>query len=101
MLNVDKGDAHVNNRCKKLKKSSIQEIQDTRPMSASLLNRLRHVKYVSGYQNVKLKKLVFLRLHLTDSMFSNARSASLLIDTRPAFLRQNVGLIKSVFHKCR
>jgi len=26
MLNVDKGDAHVDNRCKKLKKPSVEQI---------------------------------------------------------------------------
>ena len=56
---------------------------------------------VSGYQNAELKKLALLRLHLPDAMFSNAMSAFLLIDTRPASLQQNVGLIKSVFLKCR
>ena len=100
MLNIDKGITYVDNRCKKLEKPSIQQIQDARLMPASLLNSIRCVKSASGYQNTELKRLAFLRLHLTDAMFSNARSVSLFIDTRPASLQQNAGLIKSAFLKC-
>ena len=49
---------------------------------ASLLNCIRRAKFMSGYQNAELKRLAFLGLHLPDVMFSNARSASLLIDTK-------------------
>ena len=56
-------------------------------MSASLLNCIRRAKSVSGYQNAELKRLAFLRFHLPDAIFSNARSASLLIDTRLASLQ--------------
>ena len=86
MLNVDKSDAHIDNRCKKLKKSSIQQIQDARLMPASLLNRIRRAKSASGYQNAELKRLVFLRLHLSDTTFSNTRFVHLLKDTKPASL---------------
>ena len=100
MLNVDKGIVHDDNRWKKLKKSSVQQILDARLRPACLLNCVRCVKFASGYQNVELKKLAFLRPYLTDAMFSNARSASLLRDTRPASLRQNARLMKSVFLNC-
>ena len=72
MLNVEKGVTHVDNRWKKLEKPSVQQIQDARFMPDSLLNRIRRAKSASGYQNVELKRLAFLRLHLTDVMFSNA-----------------------------
>jgi len=100
MLNIDKGVAHVDNKCKKLEKLSVQQIQDAWPMPASLLNCFRRAKSVSRYQNTELKRLTFLRLHLTDIMFSKAKSASPLIDTRHTSLQQNTGLIKSSFLKC-
>ena len=101
MLNVDKGIVHVDNRLKKLEKPSVQQIQDARLRLASFLNRIRRSKSAPGYQNAELKRLAFLRLHLTDAMFSNARSASLLRYTRPTSLQQNLGLIKFVLLKCR
>ena len=55
----------------------------------------------SGYQNAEFKRLAFLWLHLPDAVFSNVRSVSLLRDMRLASLRQNAGLIKSIFFKCR
>ena len=67
----------------------------------SLLNSIRRMKSVSGYQSAELTKLAFLRPYLADAMFSNARSASLLRDTRPVSLIQNVELIMSVSLKCR
>jgi len=70
-------------------------------MLASLLNHIRRAKSAYGYQNTELKRLAFLRLHLTDAMFSKARFASLLIDTRPVSLQQNAKLIKSAFLKRR
>ena len=82
-------------------KPFIQQIHDLRLIPASPLNRIRCVKFTSGYQNAELKRLAFLRRRLTDAMFSNARSASLLIDTRPVSLRENSRLIKSAFFKCR
>ena len=95
MSNVDKGDTHVNNRCKKLEKPSVQQIQNARLMPAFLLNRIRRVKSASGYQNAKLKRLAFLRPYLIDAMINNVRPASLLRDTRPASLLLNAGLMKS------
>jgi len=68
-------------------KKTIYPAQDAMLMPASLLNRIRRAKSVSGYQNAELKRLAFLRLHPTDAMFSNARSISLLRDIRPASLR--------------
>ena len=59
MLSVNKGDAHVDNRCNKLEKPVVQQIQDARLMPASLLNRIRCVKSMSGYQNVELKRPAF------------------------------------------
>ena len=86
MPNVDKDDAYVDNRCKKLEKSSIQQIQDARLMSVPLLNCIRRVKSTSGYQNAELKRLALLGLHLQDAKFNNARSAPFLRDTRPVSL---------------
>ena len=67
---------------------------------ASLLDCVKRVKSASGYQNIKLEKLAFLRLYLTYAMISNARSASLLRDTRPTSLLQNAGLMKFASLKC-
>ena len=86
MLNFDKDNAHVDNKCKKLEKPSVHQIQDARLMLASLLNHIRRAKFASGYQNAEFKRLTFLKLYLTDAMFNNARSTSLLIDTKPASL---------------
>ena len=81
MPNVDKGDAHVDNRWKKPKKKTfVQQMQNARLMPASLLNRIIREKSVSGYQNAELKRLTFLRRYLTDAMFSNASFVSLLRD---------------------
>jgi len=55
--------------------------------TASLLNCIRRAMFAYGYQNAELKRLVFLRPYLTDTMFSNARSTSLLKDTKLASLR--------------
>ena len=100
MLSVNKGDAHVDNRCKKLEKPVVQQIQDARLKFASLLNNIRCVKSTSGCQSVELMRLVFLRPCLTGVTFSNTKFASLLRDTRPVTLRQNAGLIKSTSLKC-
>jgi len=86
MLNVDKGDAHVNNRCKKLEKLSVQQIQNAKLMPASLLSYVKRVKSAFGDQNAELKKLVFLRPHLLDATFSNTRSIPLFRGTRPVSL---------------
>ena len=72
MPNVDKGDAHVDNICKKLKKLYVQQIQNARLMPVSLLNRIRRAKSASGDQNTDLKKLALLRLHLPNATFNNA-----------------------------
>ena len=86
MLNIDKGVTHVDNRWKKLGKSSVYQIQDARFRPASLLNYIRRARSASGYQNAKLMKSAFLEFYLRDTMFNNARSASFLKDTRPASL---------------
>jgi len=78
MLNVNIGVAHVDNKWKRLEKPSVQRIQDARLRPAPLLNCIRRAKSMYGYQNTELKRLAFLRPYLTDVMFSNARSASLL-----------------------
>ena len=65
-----------------------------------LLNCIRRAKSASGYQKEDLEKLTFLRPYLTDAIFSNARSASLFRDTRPTYLLQNAGLMKSASLKC-
>ena len=85
MLNIDKGVVHVNNRWKKLEKPYVQQIQDARLKPASLLNNIRRVKFASRYQSAELIRLTFLKLYLTGMTFSNAKSASLLRDTKPAF----------------
>ena len=86
MLNVDKDDARVNYRCKKLEQLSVEQKQNARLMPASFLSYVRRAKSVFGDQDAKLKWLAFLKLHLTNATFSNVRSASLLRDTRPASL---------------
>jgi len=52
----------------------------------SLLNYVRRAKSVFRDQNAKLKRLVFLKLHLSNATLSNAGSASLLRDMRPVSL---------------
>ena len=44
-------------------------------------------------------KFAFLEFHLTDAMFSNARSVSFLKDTRPVSLYQIAELMKPIFLK--
>jgi len=100
MLNVDKGDVHVDNRRRKLEQLSVQQILNTRLMSVSLLTYVRRLKFTFRDQNAELEKLAFLRPPLSDATFSNARSVPLLRGTRPASLQQNAGLIKSMFPKC-
>jgi len=70
-------------------------------MLASLLSCVRRVKSAFGDQNARLKKLVFLKPYLLNASFSDARSVSLLGNTRPASLLQNAGLRESAFLKCR
>jgi len=86
MLSVDKGDARVNYRRKKLEQLSVQQIQNARLRLASLLSYVKHSKFAFGNQNVKLKRLTFMRLHPSNAMFSSTRSMPLLRDTRPASL---------------
>jgi len=100
MLNVNKGILYVDNRWKKLKKLSVQQIQDARLKPASLLKYIRCAKSASAYQNAELKRLTFLRSYLTNVMLSNARFVSLFRDTRPVSLRRNMRLMKSAFLKC-
>ena len=76
-------------------------MQGVRLKPVSLLNCIRREKSASGYQNAELMRFVFLRFNLADMMFSNARSAYLLRDMRPASLGQNARLMKSVFLQCR
>ena len=66
-------------------KTLCQQIQNAWLMPTSLLNHIRRAKSASEYQNAELKRLAFLRLHLPDTMFSNARSVPLLRDMRPAY----------------
>ena len=70
-------------------------------MPPSLLNSIRRVKSVFGYQSAELIRLAFLRPCFTDATFSNAKSASLFRGMRPVFLHQNAGLMKSASLKCR
>ena len=84
--NVDRGDMRVNYRRKKLKQLSVQQIQDVRFKPASLLNHVRRTKSAFGNLNAKLTKLVFLKLHFPNAIFSSAKSMPLIRDTRPASL---------------
>ena len=70
-------------------------------MKYAILETNQHAKSASGYQNAELMRLAFMRAYLVNMTFSNARSASLLRDTRPASLHQNTRLMKSAFLKCR
>ena len=101
MTKIDKGDAHVDNRRKKLEQLSVQQIRNARLRPASLLSYVSRAKSVFGDQNSKLKRLAFLRLHLSNAMFSSARSVTLLRDTRLVSLKQNAGPRRSTFLKCR
>ena len=87
MPNVDRGNAHISNRLKKLEQLSVQQIQNARLMPVSLLSCTRCAKSAFGDQNVKLKKLAFFRLHLLNVTFSDVRFVSLLRHTRPESLR--------------
>jgi len=77
MPNIDKGDACVNYRCKKLEQLSVEQIQNARLVPASLLNYVRRAKSVFGDQ-----RLAFLKLHLLNATFSNVESR----DMRPVSL---------------
>ena len=101
MLNVDGGNARVNYRRKKLEQLSIQQIQNARFKPASLLSYVRGAKSAFGELNAKLKRLVFLKLHFPNAMFSSARSVPLLRETRPVSPQSNAGLRRSAFLKCR
>jgi len=98
--NVDRGNVRVNYRRKKLEQLSVQQIQNARLKPASLPSYVRRVKSANGDQNAKLKRLAFLRLHLSNATFSSTRSVPLLRDMRPASLQINVGLKRSAFLKC-
>ena len=91
-LNVDRDDALVNHRCKKLKQSSVQQVQNARLKPASLLS---YTKSAYGDQNAKPNKHAFLRLHFPNATFCSARAMLLLKDTRPASLQPNAKLRKS------
>ena len=86
MLNVDKGNAHVDNKRRKLEQLSVQQIQNARLMSVFLLSYVRRAKSAFGDQNVKLKTLAFLRLHLSATrgpcLFSEIRDPRLYDRTR-------------------
>jgi len=84
--NIDRGDTHIDNRRKKLEQLSVQQIQNARLMHTSLLSYVRRAKSAFGNQNMKLKRLAFLRLHLSNATFNNARSVSLLRGMRPTSL---------------
>ena len=85
MLNVDKGVAHVDNRCKKLEKLFVQQIQDVKLRLASLLNRIRRAKSASEYQNAELKRLAFLR-PTSQMRCSATRGPCLFSETRDPHL---------------
>jgi len=85
-LNVDRDDARINYRRKKLEQSTVQQIQNARLKPASLLSYDRCVKSAYGDQNAKLNRLAFLRCHSPSATFSSVRAMFLLRDTRPAFL---------------
>ena len=59
ILNVDRDDARINYRLKKLEQlsvqQSIQRIQNTKLKLASLLNHVRRVKFAFGDLNAKLR----------------------------------------------
>ena len=101
MSNVDRGDARVNYRRKKLEQLSVQQTQNASLKLASLLSYVRCAKSAYGDQNAKPKRLAFLRLHLSNATFSSAMSVPFLRDTGPASLQPNVRLKRSVFLKCR
>ena len=93
-LNIDRDDARVNYRRKKLEELSVQQIQNVRLKPASLLSYVRRVKSAYGDQNAKPNRLAFLRLHFPNATFSSARSVPLLRDTRPESLQSNAELRK-------
>ena len=76
MLNVDRDDARVKYRPKKLEQSSVQQIQNARIRPASLLSCVRRTKTAYGDQNAKPNRLAFLRLYFPNATISNVRSAS-------------------------
>jgi len=90
MLNVDRDDARVNYRRRKLEQLSVQQsvqwIQNARLKLASLLNYVRCAKSAFGDLNTKPTRLEFLRLYFPNAMFSSAKSVPLLRDTRPTSL---------------
>ena len=73
-LNVDRDDARVNYRRKKLEQlsvqQSIQQIQNARLKLASLLNYVRCAKSAFGDLNTKPTRLAFLKLHFLNATFS-------------------------------
>ena len=93
-LNVDRDDARVNYRRKKLEQPTVQQIQNVKLKPVSLLSYVRCVKSAYGDQN-EPNRLAFLRLHFPNATFSSARAMLLLRDTRPASLQPNAKLRKS------
>ena len=73
-LNIDRDDARVNYRRKKLEQLSIWQIQNARFKPASLLIYDRRAESAYGDQNAKPNRLAFLRLHFPNVTFSSARS---------------------------
>jgi len=103
--NVDRDDARVNYRRKKVEQLSVQQyvqrIQNAKLKPASLLNHVRCAKSAFGDLNVKLRRPAFLELHFPNATFNNVRFVPLLRDTRPASLQLNVGPRKPAFLKRR
>jgi len=101
MLNVDRDDARINYRRKKLEQPSVQQIQNASLKLASLLIYDRRVKSAYGDQNAKPNRLAFLRLHFPNATFSRTRAMLLLRDTRPVSLQPNAKfrpiVIKTIF----
>jgi len=97
MLNDDRDDVRVNYRREKLEQLPVQQIQNARLKPASLLNHVRSTKSAFGDLNAKPTRPAFLKLHFPNAMFSSARSAPLLRDTRPASPQSDAKLRKSAY----
>ena len=100
-LNVDRDDARVNYRRKKLEQPFVQQIHNVRLKPASLLIYDRRAKSAYGDQNMKPNRLAFLRLYFLNATFNSARTVLLLRDIRPASPQPNVELRKPAYLNCR
>ena len=80
MLNVDKGTTHVDNRWKKLKKPSVQQIQNAGLRPTFLLSSTRLASQILNARPA--------------SLYQNAKPAFLSKNVRPASLYQNAELMR-------